>query len=89
MQFSWDENKRLRTLADRGLDFVDAYRFFDGRPALHLASPRHDEERLKSVIAVDGVHYTPVWMWRGETRHVNSMRRAHAKETGAYRQLYG
>ena len=88
MEFSWDEAKRLRTIEDRGLDFVGAWRFFDGRAALNQESPRNDEDRIKSTIAMDGAFYTVVWVWRGETRHIISMRRAHAQEIRKYRHLY-
>ena len=88
MEFSWDENKRLRTIEVRGLDFVGARRFFDGRPIVHQPSPRSDEDRWKSTIEMDGAHYTLVWLWRGEARHIISMRRAHAQEIRKYRELY-
>ena len=88
MEFSWDENKRLRTIADRRLDFIGARRFFDGRPAIHQPSPRNDEDRWKTTAMIDDVPYTVIWLWRDEKHHIISMRRAHAKEIRAYRQLY-
>jgi uncharacterized protein (DUF4415 family) len=36
MIFEWDEDKRIETIRDRGLDFGSAWRFFDGRPAVHV-----------------------------------------------------
>jgi uncharacterized DUF497 family protein len=39
MEFEWDELKRAQVIAERALDFVDAYVFFDGRPASH--QPTH------------------------------------------------
>jgi uncharacterized protein len=89
MKFSWDENKRLATIADRGLDFIRARRFFDGRPVVHQPSPRNDEDRWKSTIEMEGAFYTVVWLWRGETRHVISMRRAHGQEIKKYHELHG
>ena len=88
MEFSWDENKRLRTIEVRGLDFVGARRFFDGRLIVHQPSPRSDEDRWKSTIEMDGAHYTLVWLWRGEVRHIISLRRAHAQEIRKDRELY-
>lgn len=41
MEFEWDEDKRSRILEDRALDFASAYRFFDGRLAIHQPSPRN------------------------------------------------
>jgi uncharacterized protein len=89
MKFSWDENKRLATIADRGLDFIRARRFFDGRPVVHQPSPRNDEDRWKSTIEMEGEFYTVVWLWRGETRYVISMRRAPGQEIKKYRELHG
>jgi uncharacterized DUF497 family protein len=66
VKFSWDENKRLKTIEDRGLDFIRARRFFDGRPAIHQPSPRNDEDRWKSTIKMDGALFTVVWLWRRE-----------------------
>jgi len=35
--FEWDENKRRRNVEVHGLDFIDAIRMFDGRPAFNGA----------------------------------------------------
>ena len=40
MQLEWDETKRQKTLEERGLDFRDAWRLFDGRPLYNYPSPR-------------------------------------------------
>ena len=88
MEFSWDEDKRLRTLADRNLDFLDANLFFDGRPVLHVPSPRNSEDRVKSTAQLGMYIFTLVWMWRGRKQHIISIRRAHAKEIREYRQLH-
>ena len=53
MEFEWDEEKRLRTLTDRGLDFREAVRFFDGRALYSYPSPRADEARFVSVGLVE------------------------------------
>jgi uncharacterized DUF497 family protein len=34
--FEWDENKRAKTLKERGLDFRDALLIFDGRLVVHI-----------------------------------------------------
>ncbi|MCF8477970.1 MAG: BrnT family toxin [Pseudolabrys sp.] len=89
MEFEWDERKRAQVIADRALDFVDADRFFDGRPVSHQPSARGDEDRWKTTVIVDGAYFTLVWCWRGEKIRVISMRRAHEKEIGTHRQLHG
>jgi uncharacterized DUF497 family protein len=40
MDFEWDEAKRQRNIRERGLDFLDARRLFDGRPTFTYHSPR-------------------------------------------------
>ena len=89
MEFEWDERKRAQIIAERALDFVDAYRFFDGRPASHQETARVGEERWKTTAIIEGVHFTLVWCWRGEKIRIITMRRAHEKEIRTYRQLHG
>lgn len=89
MEFEWDEQKRLKVLAERGLDFVRAELFFDGRPVLDYATPRGGEERIKTVADMNGELVTLVWCRRGEMFRVITMRRSHEKEIREYRQLYG
>ena len=88
MVFSWDEAKRLRTIEDRGLDFVRAERFFDGRPVVQEQSSPNGEARWKSTVEMDNNLFTMIWMWRGEIRHIISMRRAHGQEIRKYRDLF-
>lgn len=54
MNYEWDENKRLATLAERGLDFRDAGLLFDGRPLCSYPSPRQGEERIVSIGLISG-----------------------------------
>ncbi len=88
MEFEWSEEKRLRTLAARGLDFNDAPRAFDGRPVLTLGSPRGDEARWLSISVLDGRYIAIVWTMRGEARRIISMRRARRGEERDYRQIH-
>lgn len=89
MEFEWDERKRVQIIKDRALDFVSAYRLFDGRPAIQQPTPRHGEERWKTTAEVEGAFFTVVWTWRGTTIRVISMRRAHEQEIRKYRETYG
>jgi hypothetical protein len=89
MQFEWDEAKRAQILQERALDFVSAYLFFDGRPAIHQPTPRGGEERWKTTARMDSAFFTVVWCWRGETIRVISMRRAHEQEIRKYREVHG
>jgi len=89
MDFEWDERKRARVFRERGLDFVSAYRFFDGRQAIHQPTPRNKEERWKTTAWIEEAYFTLVWMWRGENIRVISMRRAHEQEVRKYREIHG
>jgi uncharacterized DUF497 family protein len=87
--FEWDETKRLRNKARRGLDFSDADLVFDGRPLITAPSYRNDEERFVSTAEIDGKLYTVVWTWRGENQRIISYRRASNAEERAYRKAHG
>jgi uncharacterized DUF497 family protein len=52
MEFEWDERKRAQLIAERGLDLIAAYRFFDGRSVSHQATPRGGEERWKTTAII-------------------------------------
>ncbi|HZD91926.1 MAG TPA: BrnT family toxin [Pseudolabrys sp.] len=89
MEFEWDESKRAQVLEDRGLDFVDADLFFDGRAVSHQPTPRMEEDRWKTTAIIENAYFTLVWCWRGGKIRVITMRRAHEKEIRTYRQLHG
>jgi hypothetical protein len=89
MTIEWDEAKRLWTLRQRGLDFIDAGLLFDGRAALHLTAATHNEERFLTVAVMEGKFYTVVWTWRGDNRRIISMRRSRRGEESQYRVLHG
>ncbi len=88
MNFEWDERKRAQIIEDRALDLASAAVFFDGRPAIHQTTPRHDEKRWKTTAEIEGAFFTVVWTWRGETLRVISMRRAHEQEIRKYREAH-
>lgn len=88
MKISFDPNKRLRTLQERGLDFARAGAVFAGhhftREDLRQAYP---ERRFVTAGRLHGRMVVLVWTLRaGETRII-SMRRANEREQAAYSQL--
>ncbi|HEX3881456.1 MAG TPA: BrnT family toxin [Stellaceae bacterium] len=87
--FEWDEAKRLKVLAERGVDFLDAIKMFDGRPVRHLLSRRASEDRFASTAVFNGKFYTVVWMWRDGNQRIITLRRARHGEERAYRQIFG
>ena len=81
MRVTFDPAKRVRTLAERGLDFEDAELVFAGTTIEVDDTRRNYGERriicyglLAGRIVVVG--YTP----RGSARHVFSMRKANDRE---------
>jgi hypothetical protein len=81
MRITFDPKKRLRTLADRGLDFEDARLVFEGLTVeIEDLRKSYGEPRIICYGLLSGrlvvVGYTP----RGATRHVFSMRKANDRE---------
>ena len=89
MEFEWSDAKRQIVVASRGLDFVDAEAFFDGRPLLTAPSPRGEEDRWVSVGELNGVLIAVVWTRRGQAIRIITMRRARDGEKKRYQALYG
>ena len=87
--FEWDENKRAKTLKERGLDFRDDRLIFDGRSVVHIPAFKNEEARFVSVAMIGPKFFSVVWTWRGEWRRIISFRRARDGEEKAYRQIYG
>ena len=89
MAISFDPAKRAATLAARGLDFADAGEVFAGE-LVEEVDARFDygEERIITVGFLGGRMVVVVWTWRGDVRHVISMRKANEREQLRYgRQL--
>jgi uncharacterized DUF497 family protein len=81
MAISYDPAKRDETLKERGLDFADAERVFDGL-TLTLPDLRQDygEDRFQTYGLLDGRLMMVVWTQRGEDRQVMSMRKCNERE---------
>ena len=81
MKITYDPDKRAKALQERGLDFEDAERVFDG-VTVDMEDIRKDygESRFICFGYLQGrmvvIGYTP----RGAERHVFSMRKANDRE---------
>jgi len=66
----WDEARRQRTLAERGLDFAEAEQVFAGL-RVTLPDDRRDygEPRLITAGYLRGRFVVVIWTPRGEGRH--------------------
>jgi len=85
MKLAWDETKRIRTLAERGLDFADADLVFAG-PTFEFLDARQDygEERTICVGFLRGRMIVLVHVQHGATRRIVSMRKANDREQRTY-----
>ncbi|CAL8978334.1 MULTISPECIES: BrnT family toxin [Rhodoplanes] len=90
VRITFDQKKRLRTLAERGLDFADAATVFAGRHTVLLDDRfPYGEDRYISAGMLRDRMVVIVWTPRGEARHVISMRYCHAKEEARWRRHLG
>ncbi len=87
----WNENKRRAVLKDRGLDFAEVAKIFDGRPEISVPSNRQDEERWKTTSVLNNEMITAVWTYRGKNiRRIITVRRArNYEERKYYESIFG
>lgn len=81
MPITFDPAKRMVTLEERGLDFVDAGEVLAG-PNLTLPDDRRDygEPRWQTFGWLRGRLVMVVWTDRGADRHIISMRKCNDRE---------
>ncbi|AXV14707.1 hypothetical protein CYG48_02680 [Neorhizobium sp. SOG26] len=85
MPVIFDPEKRRLTLEQRGLDFADADKVFDG-PHLTIEDDRIDygEVRYLTVGMLEQRMVVLVWTPRGQDLRMISMRKANDREQRAY-----
>lgn len=90
MEVGFDPAKRERTLAERGLDFLDASIVFAGA-TLTIEDERFDygERRLQTYGVLRERVVMVVWTPRDARRHVISMRHCHEREARRVREHLG
>jgi uncharacterized DUF497 family protein len=90
MELTWDEAKRQRTLAERGLDFADAVEVFKG-PTYTFPDDRKDygEPRFITVGFLRGRMVVLVVTPRGDAKHIISMRKANDREIKKFQDRLG
>ena len=87
MDFEWDEAKRLKVLAERGVDFIAMTALFDGRPTYTYPSIRGGEERTVTVCERNGKMFAVIWMDRSNAVRIITARRARHGEEREYRKI--
>lgn len=84
--FEWDERKRQRTLAERGIDFLDLLTVFDDPARVEVEDTRRDygESRFVILCPVRGRLFHVTYTRRGERRRIISARKTNQREQRAY-----
>ena len=90
MRLTYDQAKRDKTFAERGLDFEDALIVFEGTTVeMEDKRQNYGEIRIICFGMLEGrmvvVGYTP----RGAVRHVFSMRKANEREQNRLAPYFG
>lgn len=91
MEFEWDENKRLKTLRERKIDFVDMIDLWDdpGRQEVRYLRNNYGEPRFQTIGRAKYNIYFVVYTERiyedgAEVIRIISARRANMKEREMY-----
>ncbi len=84
-RYTWDEAKRLRNIAERGLDFMDADLVLGSACRMDVPSPRGKEMRIASFAYVfEVLHVLLVVHSPGTEHRIISFRMAHPDEREVY-----
>jgi uncharacterized DUF497 family protein len=85
MKIEFDPDKRVMTLAERGLDMARAAEIFE-RSTLSFIDDREDYGELRHITVgfLDERMVVAVWTQRLNTRRIISLRKANDREQQAY-----
>ena len=85
VKLEWDDRKRNKALAERGLDFADVARV-DWDTAFTLEDTRADytEARFVTMARIHNRLCVFAWCQRGEALRVISLRKANERERTKY-----
>ncbi len=88
MPFEWFEDKRLRNIRERGIDFVDVIPLFASPEAVSFEDTRQDygETRYILLCAVRDLLFQVAYTHRGENIRIISARRGNKQERRLYEQ---
>lgn len=85
MKITCDETKRLKTLSERGLDFLDADLVFADWTVTAIDDRiDYGEVRYITIGFLVGRMVIVGWTPRGDDRHVFTMRKANGREVKKY-----
>jgi len=85
MKIEWDDKKRNKTLAERGLDFADvASADWDAAFTVEDARADYAEVRFVTMAPINGRLCVFAWCQRGDALRVISLRKANERERSRY-----
>ena len=86
MEISFDPAKRAVTLRERGIDFIDAVKVFEGRVfTLEDDRENYPERRFQTYGLLDERLVVVVWLEADRGRRIISMRKCNDREQRKYR----
>jgi uncharacterized protein len=89
MDLEWDEDKRRKALAERGIDFADVVDFdFETARTAEDIRFEYGEPRYVSTGYLQHRLCVLCWTWRNDRLRVISLRKANDRETKAYRESF-
>jgi uncharacterized protein len=90
MKLTYDPAKRAVTLANRGLDFIEAADVFAGMTFTQRDDRfDYDEQRFQTYGLLRGRLVMIVWTPRGSDRHIISMRKCNDREKAEFASRLG
>ena len=85
MKLEWDDKKRNKALAERGLDFADVARVdWDSAFTVEDTRVEYPEARFVTMAPINNRLCVFAWCWRGEVLRVISLRKANKRERDKY-----
>lgn len=85
MKFEWDESKARSNKAKHGVDFRLAPRFDISNAVVSIDTDMdYSEERLKAIGLIGVNVYVMIYVERGDTIRVISLRKANVREIDGY-----
>ncbi len=85
MKIEWDDDKRDRTLRERGLDFASvADAEWDAALTVEDSRAEYGETRFVSLVSIHARLCVVAWCRRGDALRVISLRKANARERRLY-----
>ena len=84
MDFEFDPDKSATNLEKHGIDFVEAQALWDDSDRLLVPARTQDEARYMLVGKIGRKHWSAIFIYRGESVRIISVRRARKEEVDAY-----